>query len=156
MTDKYYEEYEMGTAWTSHGRTITEADIVNFAGLSGDFHPSSMDEVFARESKFGRRLAHGALTFSVTIGLAWQMKMNTKNFTYGIDRLRFIRPVFAGDTIRVVGTVTAISDYEKDPSLGTVVFRYDSFNQDDDIVFSCIHQMLVARRGAGSAEGDVA
>ena len=88
------------------------------------------------------------------MGLAWQMKMNTKNFTYGIDRLRFIRPVFAGDSIYVVGTVTEIADYEKRPELGFVVMRYDTFNQDDELVFTCIHRMLIAQaRGARVAGG---
>ena len=156
MPDKYFEEYAIGDTWTSHGRTITEADIVNFAGVSGDFHPSSMDERFARTTAFKRRLAHGALTFSATMGLAWQVKMNTKNFTYGIDRLRFIRPVFAGDSIYVVGTVTEIADYEKRPELGFVVMRYDTYNQDDELVFTCIHRMLLVRRTAPvPADGEV-
>lgn len=148
MPDKYFEEHAVGDSWRSHGRTITEADIVNFAGVSGDFHPSSMDQRFAEASSFGQRIAHGALTFSATLGLAWQMKMNTKNFTYGIDRLRFIRPVFAGDSIYVVGTVTEVSDYEKRPELGVVVMRYDTFNQDDELVFTCTHKMLITRREA--------
>jgi acyl dehydratase len=155
VPDKYFEEHAVGDTWRSHGRTITEADIVNFAGVSGDFHPSSMDERFAVASRFGRRIAHGALTFSATLGLAWQTKMNTKNFTYGIDRLRFIRPVFAGDSIYVVGTVTEVGDYEKRPDVGFVVMRYDTYNQDDELVFTCIHRMLVARSEADVAAGEM-
>lgn len=146
MADKYFDEYELGVEWTSHGRTITEADIVNFAGISGDFHPSSMDERFAVKSKFGRRIAMGALTFSVTLGISWQMKMNTMNFTYGIDRIRFIKPIFAGDTIYVVATVTEITDYPKDPERGFVVMRYDTYNQNDELALTCVHRMLVERR----------
>lgn len=154
MPDRYFEEHAVGDIWQSHGRTITEADIVNFAGVSGDFHPSSMDERFAQGTQFGRRIAHGALTFAATMGLAWQTKMNTKNFTYGIDRVRFIRPVFAGDSIYVTGTVTEVDDYPKNPELGSVVMRYDTYNQDDDLVFTCLHRMLIIKRDVKAPVGE--
>lgn len=150
MTDRYFEEYEVGEAWLSHGRTITEADIVNFAGVSGDFHPAVMDVDFGRLSGFGGRIAHGALIFSVVLGIAWQVKQNTRNFTYGFDRIRFPKPVLAGDTIRVRGTVIEVADYVKRQDLGFVVMRLEAINQRDEVVLATDHRMLVERRLAST------
>lgn len=149
MPDRYFEEHKVGDRFESNGRTIREADIVNFAGVSGDFHPAAMDREFARRS-YGvdGMWAHGALVFAAAIGLAWQMKMNTKNFTYGFDRLRFPRPVMAGDTIRVVGTVTECGDYGKQPGLGRVVMHLEAKNQRDEVVLAADHVMLIAKRSS--------
>ena len=146
MSDRWFDDYEIGETWVSHGRTIGEADIVNFAGVSGDFHPAVMDVEFGRRSGFGGRIAHGALIFSVVLGIAWQVKQNTRNFTYGFDRIRFPKPVFAGDTIRVRGTVTELADYSKRPALGFVVMRLEGLNQRDEVVLVADHRMLVERR----------
>src|SRR5579863_10434188 len=152
MPDRYWESYEIGETWESHGRTITEADIVNFAGISGDFHPVSMDEQFAKaRTPYGRRIAHGALLFSVTMGIAWQMKMNTKNITHGIDRVRFPNPTFIGDTVRVTGRVTVKEPYSKRPQYGVIVMRYEANNQDGKCVFVCDHKMLIERQMPGDA-----
>jgi acyl dehydratase len=147
MPDRYFEEHAVGDRFESNGRTIREADIVNFAGVSGDFHPAAMDREFARR-RYGvdGMWAHGALVFTAAIGLAWQMKMNTQNFTYGFDRMRFPRPVLVGDTIRVVGTVTECSDYPKQPNLGRVVMHLEVLNQKDKVVLALDHVMLIARR----------
>lgn len=84
-------------------RTITETDIVNFAGISGDFYPLHTSEEFAKNTVFGRRVAHGLLTLSATSGL-WTSSKLFKNSIiafYGISRIQFMKPVFPGDTIRV-------------------------------------------------------
>ncbi len=145
MPNRFFEDHHVGDILKSTGRTITEADIVNFSGVSGDFHPATMDRLFGRAAGYDRMLAHGALTFSITMGLAWQMKMNTKNLTYGFDRLRFVVPVLAGDTLRIVGTILSVSDYPKKPELGRVVMKLDAFNQDDALAFTCEHVMLIER-----------
>jgi len=152
MADRYWESYEIGETWESHGRTITEADIVNFAGISGDFHPVSMDEEFAKtKTPYGRRIAHGALLFSVCMGIAWQMKMNTKNITYGIDRVRYPKPTFIGDTIRLTGRVTVKEPYPKFPRYGVVVMHYEAKAQDGKCVFACDHKMLIEREAPNGA-----
>src|ERR1700719_1640995 len=99
----YFEDFVLESATTSRGRTITEADIVNFAGLSGDFVELHMNEEFAKKGPFGRRIAHGALIFSISTGLMIQMTVELEAIIafYGVDRLRFIAPVFIGDTIHV-------------------------------------------------------
>lgn len=150
MPDRYFEDHELGDRVESHARSLTEADIVNFAGVSGDFHPAIMDRTFHSALAGGGdgMFAHGLLVFSVTMGLAWVAKLNTKNVTYGFERLRFPRPVRAGDTLRVTGTVTDIDAYPKRPQLGRVVMRIETINQREEIVFVCDHVMLVSRRDA--------
>src|SRR5881628_2360608 len=103
----YYEDFQAGMSFESRGRTITEADIVNFAGLSGDFIELHTNEEYARQSPFGRRIAHGALVFSVSIGLMTQMNLinETVMAFYGVDKLRFTKPVFPGDTVHVIKRV---------------------------------------------------
>src|SRR5262249_26196327 len=104
---KYFEELQGGETRRSRGRTITETDIVNFAALTGDWVELHVNEEYARQSFFGRRIAHGALIFSISTGLA--VRMGTVDDTviafYGVDKLRFIKPVFIGDTIWVRETV---------------------------------------------------
>src|ERR1019366_6849778 len=104
----YFEEFEQGELLISAGRTVTETDVVNFAALSGDWNELHVNEEFARQGHFGRRIAHGALTFSISTGLAAQtdrsQQPNLIAF-YGVDRLRFVKPVFLGDTIRLKQTV---------------------------------------------------
>src|SRR5436190_23347192 len=99
----YYEDFIEGAEHVTRGRTITEADIVNFAGLSGDFIELHTNEEYARQAPFGRRIAHGLLTLSIATGLMIQMNLVTDTVVafYGIDKLRFIKPVFIGDTIHV-------------------------------------------------------
>ena len=85
----YFEDCTIGEVRTSRGRTITETDIVNFAGLSGDFVELHMNEEYARNGPFGKRIAHGALVFSISTGLMVQMTVNQDGkpvLTY-IDRL---------------------------------------------------------------------
>jgi 3-hydroxybutyryl-CoA dehydratase len=103
----YFEDYIVDHVTTSRGRTVTEADIVNFAGLSGDFVELHMNEEYARNGPFGRRIAHGALIFSISTGLMVQMTSNHEAIIafYGVDKLRFIAPVFIGDTIHVTKRV---------------------------------------------------
>src|ERR1700691_3605551 len=99
----YFEDYVVDHVRTSRGRTITEADVVNFAGLSGDFVELHVNEEYARKGPFGRRIAHGALIFSISTGLMVQMTSGHEAIIafYGVDNLRFVAPVFIGDTIHV-------------------------------------------------------
>src|SRR3982074_3017243 len=105
----YFEDFVLQSTSTSRSRTITETDIVNFAGLSGDFVELHMSEDYAQKGPFGRRIAHGALVFSISTGLMTQMNQihDTVIAFYGLDRLRFVRPTFIGDTIHVTKRVAA-------------------------------------------------
>src|SRR5436190_1632955 len=94
---KFFEDYTAGMVRRTMGRTITEADIVIHAGQTGDFYPHHMDAEWCRSQSFGQRIAHGTLIFSVAVGMT-AGDVNPEAFSYGYDRLRFIRPVFIGDT----------------------------------------------------------
>src|SRR5258708_13901973 len=98
----WYEELTEGLAIETRGRTITEADIVNFAGLSGDFNPMHTDAVFAANTPYGARIAHGALVLSIATGLTYQLGFlegTVLAFT-GIE-CKFRAPVFIGHTINI-------------------------------------------------------
>ena len=104
-THLYFDDLEVGQEWTSGGRTVTEADIVTFAGFSGDFNPIHVDHEFAKTTPFRRPIAHGFAVFSIGSGLG---VMAPQIRTIAMLRVRywnFILPVFAGDTIRMTSRV---------------------------------------------------
>ena len=118
----YFEDYELGHVRTTTGRTITETDFVVHAGHTGDFFPHHMDAEFAKTTPFGQRIAHGTMIFSIGIGLTATL-INPVAFSYGYDRLRFIKPVFIGDTIHTRVTIAAKQDDPKRRDAGRVVER---------------------------------
>ena len=100
-THLYFDDVHVGQEWQSLGRTITEADIVNFAGLSGDFNPIHMDHEFCKSTVFRKPIAHGLLILAMGSGLGLAFPpMRTLAFL-AIKEWRFLEPVFIGDTIRV-------------------------------------------------------
>ncbi|MDT7815098.1 MAG: hypothetical protein QOJ42_5014 [Acidobacteriaceae bacterium] len=146
----YFEDYIVGTQRSTTGRTITEADIVLHAGQTGDFYPHHMDEEWCRTQPFGRRIAHGTLIFSVGVGLT-ASTVNPYAISYGYDRLRFIRPVFIGDTIRVTVAIKEKRDIAKRPNHGIVVEECEVVNQKNEPVLVCEHLLLVDRQPPSSA-----
>ncbi len=142
--DRFLEDYPIGEVRTSTGRTITEADIVLHAGQTGDFYPHHMDAEWCATQPFKQRIAHGTLVFSVAIGMAANV-INTRSMSYGYDRVRFIKPTFIGDTIRVRTTIAAKRDYKR-PEHGILVEKVDVFKQGGDLVLTCEHLHLVERR----------
>ena len=130
----FFEDLEVGWKELSPARTVTEADIVHFAGLSGDFNALHMDAEFAKSTPFGQRIAHGLLGLSIASGLVAQ------NPNASLHRLMaflgmtwdFRHPVFIGDTIRVQKTV-AEKRVTKKPGLGVVVYEVHVLNQRGDV-----------------------
>ena len=100
MPDRFFEEFEVGQRWVTRGRTVTEADIVNFSGLSADFHPLHVDQDYAAQTRFGQRIAQGFLVMSMATGMV-PADPEKCEALYGVDKLRFLRPVFIGDTIHL-------------------------------------------------------
>ena len=145
----YFEDYRLGDSRMSYGRTITETDFVVHAGHTGDFFPHHMDAEFMKSSPFGRRIAHGTMVFAIGVGLTATL-INPVAFSYGYDRLRFIRPVFIGDTIRTRVTIAAREDDPRRPTQGRVIERCEVINQSDEVVLAADHILLVEKR-AGSA-----
>lgn len=147
MTERviYYEDYELGHERLTYGRTITETDFVVHAGHTGDFFPHHMDVEFAKSLPGGQRIAHGTMIFSIGVGLTATL-INPVAFSYGYDRLRFVRPVHIGDTIRTRVTISAIEDDPKRPNMGRVTERCEVLNQRDEVVLACDHILLVERK----------
>lgn len=140
---KYFEKFELNHTRQTRGRTITETDIVIHAGQSGDFFPHHMDEEWCKTQPFGRRIAHGTLIFTVAIGLTADF-INEVSMTYGYERLRFIKPVFINDTIRVNITIKDKKDHKK-PEYGLVTELVECFNQHNELVMLCEHILMVKK-----------
>src|ERR1700761_9588866 len=136
MMKKYYEEFEPG-------HTITESDIVLHAGQTGDFFPHHMDEEWCSTQPFKHRIAHGTLIFSIAIGLTADV-INEVSMTYGYDWLRFVRPVYIGDTLRAEVTIKSKADHTK-PGFGLVVEAVLVANQNKELVMVCEHLLLVQK-----------
>ncbi|MDQ7027573.1 MAG: MaoC family dehydratase [Anaerolineae bacterium] len=147
----YFEEYVIGESRETFGRTITEADIVIHAGQTGDFFPHHMDAEWVKTQEFKKRIAHGTLILSIGIGMTAN-EINPVAFSYGYDRVRFIRPVFIGDTITVKATITEKRDYPKRPNQGYVIEQVEISNQDGNVVLACQHLYLVQRKEASQSE----
>jgi acyl dehydratase len=130
----YFEEFEVGSTVVSVGRTITETDIVNFAGLSGDYTQIHTDAEYARQTIFGQRIAHGLLGLSVVSGLLVQLGLIEGTvIAFREMTWKFSQPIFIGDTIH---TQVTIAELKAIPRLGggSVTFDLDVINQDGKVV----------------------
>jgi acyl dehydratase len=129
----YFDDVAVGQEWKSLGRTITETDVVNFAGLSGDFNPIHMDHEFAKSTPFRRPLAHGMLVMSIGSGLSTTSPpMRTIAFL-GIREWRFVETVFPGDTIHARSTVLS-KELRGRGKRGEIVWRREFVNQEGKAV----------------------
>lgn len=133
----FFEDIFVGMSCESTGRTVTEADIVNFAGISGDFNLLHTDAEYMKSSKFGERIAHGLLVLSIASGLFTRTSFNQKISTnlvafVKIDDWRFLKPVMIGDTVRVKAEV--IKTEKRSESVGDVILRRSVLNQHNVIV----------------------
>ncbi|HYP29817.1 MAG TPA: MaoC/PaaZ C-terminal domain-containing protein [Blastocatellia bacterium] len=143
---KYFEDFEIGEESVTAGRTITETDIVNFAGITGDWNEIHTNREFAERGPFKQRIAHGALVFSIATGLSVRLGQTADTVIafYGLDRLRFVKPTFIGDTIHVKQRVEEKS--EKDERGGLVTMLNEVINQRDEVVVSYTAKVLLKRR----------
>src|SRR5499433_4357413 len=143
---QYFEDFEVGHESTSAGRTITETDIVNFAALTGDWNEIHTNKELAARGPFGQRIAHGALVFSIATGLSVRLGQTADTVIafYGLDRLRFVKPTFIGDTVRVRQRVESKS--ERDANSGIVTMLNEVINQRDEVVVSYTAKVLLKRR----------
>lgn len=126
----YYEDMHLGQSWTTVARTVTEHDLLTFAGLTGDMHPLHTDAEYVRKTKFGERIAHGFLVASLASGLGSRLQISDGTIVANLGTSwRFHNPVKIGDTIHVVITVSEMRPSEKKPSQGIVVRKYVVRNQ---------------------------
>jgi len=143
----YFEDFEIGQQIVTAGRTITEADIVAFAGLSGDYNQLHTDAEFAKQTAFGQRIAHGLLVTSIASGLAAQTGI-LEGTTIAFREIRdwkFAKPVFIGDTIHVVLEVIATKAMRRLGG-GVVDIKVDIRNQHDETVIRGVWSVIMASR----------
>jgi len=145
IESQFFEDYALGSERKTLGRTITETDLVLHAGQTGDFYPHHMDAEWCKTQPFQQRIAHGTLIFSVAVGMT-AGNVNPEAFSYGYDRLRFIKPVFIGDTLAVTVTVKEKRDTPKSAAHGIVMELCQVFNQRQEVVLACEHLLMVNRR----------
>jgi acyl dehydratase len=144
----YFEEIETGAVFRSRGRTITEADIVQFAALTGDYNPMHTDAEYMRRHMMGQRVAHGMLTLSYAVGLLYQLGfMEGTVLAFRGLEMKFSLPVVIGDTIHAEATVTELKAM---PRLGggNVICDVKIINQEGKTVQSGTLTLLMASRPA--------
>lgn len=148
---RYYEEFLMGEVVETPARTVTEADVVNFAGLSGDFNPLHTDSKFAATTQFGQRIAHGLLGLAFVSGLLGRLNLFDGTALAFVElRWKFLRPVYFGDTLRARQTVVERRE-TRSPKSGMVTFQVDLVNQHEEIVQSGQRVLMIARRASKPA-----
>ena len=147
IQEQHFEAYLVGASRETLGRTITETDIVLHAGQTGDFYPHHMDAEWCKTQDFKQRVAHGTLIFSVAVGMT-AGAVNPLAMSYGYDRLRFVKPVFIGDTLRVRVSIKEKRDHPKRADHGIVVEFCEVFNQRQETVLVCEHLLLVKKEAA--------
>lgn len=144
---RHFEDYRIGEHRATLGRTVTEADVVLHAGQTGDFYPHHVDAHWCAGQDFGRRIAHGTLILSMAVGMT-AGDVNPEAMSYGYDRIRFIRPVFIGDTITVTAEITGLTDHARRPAeLGRMDETVTAVNQNGETVLSLVHLYVVNKRG---------
>jgi acyl dehydratase len=142
-----FHDIEVGRTVRTQGRTVTESDLTNFAGVSGDFNHLHTDEERMADSMFGERIAHGMFVFSAATGLIWQARSPEERASvvafYGIDRVRFRAPVFVGDTVHVELEVVDKEERERGPGTGVVTYDLEVVNGEGTTVLSCEMRSLM-------------
>jgi oxepin-CoA hydrolase/3-oxo-5,6-dehydrosuberyl-CoA semialdehyde dehydrogenase len=147
---KHFEDLQIGESLTTHRRTVTEADIVNFGCLSGDHFYAHFDEMAAKDSLFGKRVAHGYFIIAAAAGMFVEPSVGPVLANYGMDNLRFIEPVGIGDTIQV--KITVKQKIRKEPRTeeetpnGVVIWAVEVKNQHDEVVALYDILTLVVRK----------
>lgn len=143
-----YDDLYVGLSFRSPGRTITDADLVGFAGLTGDFSELHTSDVYAQASQFGRRVAHGMLGLAYAHGLMWartgELRPTVIAFL-GITDWRFVAPIFLGDTLFVNYVIAEIRDSKSKPTQAIVTFDVELVDQDGRLLQKGRKTILVSK-----------
>jgi acyl dehydratase len=147
MTDprRFFDEIQVGETYESPGRTVTETDIVIFAGLSGDYNILHTDAEFMKSSIFGERIAHGLLGLAIQAGLFTRATQAYATLAFVGLRWKFKGPIKIGDTIRVRGKVSAKKETSK-PDRGLITLQRTVVNQRDEVVQEGETELMIERR----------
>ncbi len=142
----YYEDFEVGATFESQARTVTEADVVQFAGLSGDYNPLHTNAEFGKTTPFGERIAHGVLVVAMATGMAnWMGHFEGTTIALMEQSIRYRGAVKFGDTIRLVMEVSEKKETSK-PDRGVVDINARVLNQRDELVVDGQWVHLMKRR----------
>jgi acyl dehydratase len=150
-----YADLHVGMTFRSPGRTITDADVVAFAGLTGDYSELHTSDVYARNSEFGRRVAHGMLGLAYAHGLMWARTGELRDTAVaflGIGDWKFVAPIFIGDTIFVDYRIAELRDSRSRPTQAIAMFDVEVVNQDGGIVQRGRKALLVSKVPLGGVE----
>lgn len=144
----WYEDFDTEQERLSPGRTITEADLVAFSGLTGDFSQVHTDEEFCKKTEFGTRIAHGLLGLSIAQGLSWRTNytQGTGVASLGWDKWAFKLPIFIGDTLRVRWRLIDKRESGSKPNMGIITEHVQLINQHGDVVQDGEHITLIRKR----------
>jgi acyl dehydratase len=147
MVGLYWEEWEVGKSFETAARTVTETDVVNFAGISGDYNPLHINEEYCKKTQFGTRIAHGPLVYAIAAGLLFQLHLydDTLIAFLGFESLKFTKPVKIGDTIYAKVTVTEVAETSK-PDRGVMKRQLQVINQHGEVVQDGVQAFLMKRR----------
>lgn len=140
----YFDDVQPGDSWTSGARTVTETDIVLFAGLTGDYNPLHVDEEFAQQTFYGQRIAHGLYGAALVAGLGSHAPLMRTEAFVQIREWQFLKPMFIGDTVHVQTEVMEVKSSSR--RRGTVVWKRSLLNQKGEIVQSGLFESIVSRR----------
>jgi acyl dehydratase len=143
-----YEDLYVGLAFRSPGRTITDADLMAFAGLTGDFSELHTSDVYAKNSQFGRKVAHGLLGLSYAHGLMWPRTGELRETAIaflGIQDWKFVGPIFVGDTIFVDYVLAELRDSKSRPTQAVASFAVELLNQDGMVLQKGTKILLVSK-----------
>jgi acyl dehydratase len=149
MVGLYWEEWEVGKSYETAARTVTETDVVNFAGISGDYNPLHINEEYCKKTQFGTRIAHGPLIYAIAAGLLFQLHLydDTLIAFLGFESLKFTKPVKIGDTIHAKVIVTEVTETSK-PDRGVMKRQLQVINQHGEVVQDGIQAFLMKRKPA--------
>ncbi len=142
----FFDDVQVGDEWTSGSRTITETDIVMFASMTGDFNALHVDREFARQTPFGKPLAHGLLGVAWVAGLGSHAPLMKTEAFVAIREWKFLRPCFAGDTVHVH---TIVAEKTEGRRRGTILWKRSLIHHDGQVLQEGIFESLVTRRPAG-------
>jgi acyl dehydratase len=148
-----YADLHVGMSFRSPGRTINDADLVAFAGLTGDYSELHTSDVYAKSSEFGRRVAHGMLGLAYAHGLMWARTGELRETAIaflGIDDWRFLQPIFIGDTIFVNYRIAELRDSKSRPTQAIATFDVEVVDQDDRVVQRGRKALLVSKVPLGA------
>jgi len=146
MVGLYWEQWDIGSNFVSAGRTVTETDIVMFAGISGDYNPLHTNEEYCKNTLFGTRVAHGPLVYAIAAGLLFQLHLydDTLIAFLGFESLKFTKPVKIGDTIFAKVTVLEKSETSK-IDRGVMKRQLQVINQKGEVVQEGVQAFLLRR-----------